>query len=69
MPFMLRLHQRFPVYCAVTYHAGPFLKPPLAYFSGFGSAEGRTCIKMPTLLYLLKRTSKNATQNETVQRI
>ena len=23
MPFTLRLYQRFPVYCAVTYHAGP----------------------------------------------
>ena len=24
MPFTLRLHQRFPVHCAVTYHAGTF---------------------------------------------
>jgi len=24
MPFTLRLHQRFPVHCAVTYHAGLF---------------------------------------------
>ncbi len=23
MPFMLRLYQRFPVYCPATYHAGP----------------------------------------------
>ena len=22
MPFTLRLYQRFPVYCSVTYHAG-----------------------------------------------
>jgi hypothetical protein len=26
MRFTLRLHQRFPVHCAVTYHAGAFLK-------------------------------------------
>ena len=24
MPFTLRLYQRFPVYCSVTYNAGPF---------------------------------------------
>jgi len=24
MPFSLRLPQRFPVHCAVTYNAGPF---------------------------------------------
>ncbi len=24
MPFTLRLYQRFPVHCPVTYHAGPF---------------------------------------------
>ena len=24
MPFTLRLYQRFPVRCPVTYHAGPF---------------------------------------------
>jgi hypothetical protein len=24
MPFMVRLYQRFPVYCSVTYHAGLF---------------------------------------------
>jgi hypothetical protein len=24
MPFTLRLHQRFPVQCSVTYHAGQF---------------------------------------------
>ena len=35
MPFSIRPHRRFPVQCAVTYHAGPFLKLPLAYFSGF----------------------------------
>ena len=35
MPFTLRPYRRFPVQCAVTYHAGPFLKLPLAYFLGF----------------------------------
>ena len=32
MPFTLRLNQRFPVYCAVTYQAGLFLKLSMAYF-------------------------------------
>jgi hypothetical protein len=32
---MIRPYRRFPVPCSVTYHAGPFLKLPLAYFSGF----------------------------------
>jgi len=36
MPFTLRLYQRFPVHCPVTYHAGPFLKLPLAYCLGVG---------------------------------
>jgi hypothetical protein len=31
MPFSIRPHRRFPVHCAVTYNAGPFLKLPLAY--------------------------------------
>ena len=35
MPFTLRPSRRFPVQCAVTYQAGPFLKLPLAYFLGF----------------------------------
>jgi len=35
MPFTLRLNQRFPVQCAVTYHAGPFSKVPLVYISSF----------------------------------
>ena len=35
MPFTLRPYRRFPVQCAVTYHAGPFLTLPLAYFFGF----------------------------------
>jgi len=38
MPFSARLFRRFPVQCAVTYNVGPFLKLPLAYFSGFGSS-------------------------------
>ena len=37
MPFETRPYHRVPVQCAVTYHAGPFLKLPLAYFSGFWS--------------------------------
>jgi hypothetical protein len=37
MPFSIRPYRRFPVYCAVTYHAGPFLKLPLAYLLGLGS--------------------------------
>ena len=35
MPFTLRPYRRFPVQCAVSYHAGPFLTLPLAYFLGF----------------------------------
>jgi hypothetical protein len=37
MPFSIRSYRRFPVHCAVTYHAGPFLKLPLAYLLGLGS--------------------------------
>ena len=37
MSFSVRLHRRFPVPCAVAYHADPFLTLPLAYFSGFWS--------------------------------
>ena len=37
MPFTLRPSHRFPVHCAVTYHAGLSRKLPLAYFVGFGS--------------------------------
>jgi hypothetical protein len=37
MPFSIRPYRRFPVHCAVTYHAGPFLKLPLAYLLGLGS--------------------------------
>jgi hypothetical protein len=36
MPFSIRPYRRFPVQCSVTYHAGPFLKLPLAYLFGFG---------------------------------
>ena len=36
MPFTIRPFRRFPVQCAVTYNAGPFLKMPLAHLSGFG---------------------------------
>ena len=36
MPFSIRPYRRFPLQCAVTYNAGPFLKLPLAYFSVFG---------------------------------
>ncbi len=39
MPFVLRPFRRLPVHCSVTYHAGPFLKLPLASCSGFGSTE------------------------------
>ena len=35
MPFTIRPFRRFPVWCPVTYHAGPFLKLPLAYFLSF----------------------------------
>ena len=37
MVFTLRPFRRFPVHCAVTYHAGSFLRLPLAYFFSFGS--------------------------------
>jgi len=36
MPFSIRPSRRFPVHCVVTYHAGPFLKLPLAYFWASG---------------------------------
>lgn len=35
MPFTLRPCPHIHEQCAVTYHAGPFLKLPLAYVSGF----------------------------------
>lgn len=35
MPFLIRPFRHFPVQCSVTYNAGPLLKLPLAYFSGF----------------------------------
>jgi len=35
MPFSIRPYRRFPVPCAGTYHAGAFLKLPLAYYSVF----------------------------------
>jgi hypothetical protein len=35
MPFSIRPCRRFPVQCAVTYHADTFLTLPLTYFSGF----------------------------------
>ena len=34
MPLAHRPYRRFLAHCAVTYNTGPFLKPPLAYFSG-----------------------------------
>ena len=37
MPFSMRLFRHFPAQCADTYHAGAFLKLPLAYFTGFWS--------------------------------
>ena len=40
MRFTIRPFRRFPVQCSVTYNAGPFLKLPLAYCSGYGSACG-----------------------------
>ena len=39
MPFTIRPFRRFPVQCPVTYNAGPFIKMPLAHFSGFGSIK------------------------------
>jgi hypothetical protein len=36
MPFSILLYRRFPVQCAVTYNAGPFLTLSLAYVLGFG---------------------------------
>jgi hypothetical protein len=39
MSFTIRPFHRFPVQCPVTYNAGPFLKMPLAHFSGFGSSK------------------------------
>jgi len=39
MPFSIRPYRRFPVHCAVTYKAGPFLKLRLAYCLGFWSAH------------------------------
>lgn len=44
MPFSIRPYRRFPVHCAVTYNAGPFLNLTLAYLLGFGS--------LVTLLFL-----------------
>jgi hypothetical protein len=38
MPFVLRPFCRFPLQCSVTYHAGLFLKCPLAQFSDFGAS-------------------------------
>lgn len=35
MPFSIRPVRRFSAPCSVTYHAGPFLKLPLAYLFGF----------------------------------
>ena len=35
MPFTVHPYRRFPVQCAVTYNAGPFLTLPLAYCLGF----------------------------------
>jgi hypothetical protein len=37
MPFSIRPSRRFPGQCAVTYHAGPFLKLPLTSLLGFGT--------------------------------
>jgi hypothetical protein len=37
MPVVLRPSRRVPLPCSVTYHAGPFLTLPLAYFWGFWS--------------------------------
>ena len=36
MPFSIRPHRRFPIYCFVTYHAWLFLTVWLACCSGFG---------------------------------
>ena len=40
MPCSIRRSRRFPVHCAVLYHAEPFLKQPLVYHSGDGSVCG-----------------------------
>jgi hypothetical protein len=37
MPFSIRPSRRFPGQCAVTYHAGLFLKLPLTSLLGFGT--------------------------------
>jgi hypothetical protein len=42
MPFSIHPFRRFHVHCSVTYHAGTFLKLPLAYISGFGSQVTKT---------------------------
>jgi hypothetical protein len=39
MAFTLRPFRRFPVHCAVTYHAGSSLRLPLAYFLGLGHID------------------------------
>jgi hypothetical protein len=38
MPISIRPFRRFPVHCAVTCNAGPFLTLPLVSCSGFGSS-------------------------------
>ena len=52
LPFSLRPYRRSPVHCAVTYHAGPFLKLPLAYCSGFGSHSRAPSQNRPANPYL-----------------
>jgi hypothetical protein len=39
MPFSIRSFPNIHEQCVVTYHAGTFLKLPLAYVSGFGSRK------------------------------
>ncbi len=39
MPFSIRPSRRFPVHCGVTYHAGSFLRLPLAYLLGLGHID------------------------------
>ena len=50
MPFTLLLHQRFPVCCPVTYHAGPFFKLPLASCLGYGVSSLRQVCNVPLSL-------------------
>ena len=56
MPISVRPFRRFPVQCAVTYHAHRFLKLPLAYFLWFWVRKARfkgvlSCVGMKLASY------------------